>query len=190
MQAQLRIKTSRKKFKQPWHFDQQANELCLKQIRFMHCTWLFFPLYACCLLIKKKFLRSYIFCVIALIFFAGQTCNSVIYTARVLNKHIHMSVTLTQSLVQNYFEIILTVLNWAYPTNNVCVFRVISLWRYSAFIVIYVSCLIGHMCNLVVHLNAMISLVSERVNLTSDSTPRYVKEEAYLLQLTNKFFKR
>ena len=91
-----------------------------------------------------------------------------------------MSVTLTQSLVQNYFEIILTVLNWAYPT----------LWRYSAFIVIYVSCLIGHMCNLVVHLNAMISLVSERVNLTSDSTPRYVKEEAYLLQLTNKFFKR
>ena len=72
-----------------------------------------------------------------------------------------MSVTLTQSLVQRYFEIILTVLNWANPTDNVCVFMVISVWKYSAFIVICESCLISHMCNLVVHLNAMIYLVSE-----------------------------
>ena len=53
------------------------------------------PLHACWL-IQSIFPLPYIF-VIALLFFAGQTYNLVIYTTRGHNKHVHYQPTQTEA---------------------------------------------------------------------------------------------
>lgn len=96
-----------------------------------------------------------------------------------LSGHQLMSVTLTQSRVKKYFEILLTALNWANSPDNVCVFMINSMWKYSAFIERRESFLIvGYIWNSVVHLNGMIYLGSEWGNLTSNTTPKYIEEES------------
>ena len=70
----------------------------------MHYTTSFaiiLPSYACWLLIQSILLWLYILCFCFFLFSAGQTCNSVIYNVRGLNKHnITWNVTL-----QLYWEI-------------------------------------------------------------------------------------
>ena len=51
----------------------------------------------------NQFFLSYLFCVIGLLLFAGQTCNSVIFTARGLNKHIQISIPEAARRNRRYF---------------------------------------------------------------------------------------
>lgn len=74
----------------------------------MHWIWLVSPLFCHDMLVGcryNQFFLSYIFFVLGSLFFVSRTCNSVIYNARGINKHIRTTQTATgwKSTSYQYF---------------------------------------------------------------------------------------